>query len=170
MALRHRPPARQPVHTGWFLAGNGALMSVWGERRAYWQHFAHGADVGVRGVAPSKEGAFVQAALALSAIAADLTDVRPREVVEVNCVEADEELLLADWLNAVTYEMATRGMLFSKFEVAIEGRTLKARLWGEAIDLARHQTGVEVKGATYTALSLAKDTAGNWVAECVVDV
>ena len=34
----------------------------------HWEHFEHGADIGVRGIAASKEEAFVQAALALSAV------------------------------------------------------------------------------------------------------
>jgi len=29
---------------------------------------------------------------------------------------------------------------------------------------------VEVKGATYTALSVSRDDAGTWHAQCVVDV
>jgi tRNA nucleotidyltransferase (CCA-adding enzyme) len=38
------------------------------------------------------------------------------------------------------------------------------------MDPARHELGVEVKGATYTALSVAQDASGAWVAQCVVDV
>ena len=33
----------------------------------------------------------------------------------------DDELLLVDWLNALIYEMATRRMLFGRFDVTIEG-------------------------------------------------
>ena len=44
---------------------------------AYWEHFPHGADVGVRGVAPTRAGAFEQAALALTAVVTDPAPVRP---------------------------------------------------------------------------------------------
>ena len=30
--------------------------------RNSWEHFAHGADIGIRGIAPTKEGAFEQSA------------------------------------------------------------------------------------------------------------
>jgi tRNA nucleotidyltransferase (CCA-adding enzyme) len=33
-----------------------------------WEHFEHGADIGVRGLGTSKAGAFEQAALALMAV------------------------------------------------------------------------------------------------------
>ena len=36
-----------------------------------WEHFAHGADVGVRGVGATLNEAFEQAALALTAVVAD---------------------------------------------------------------------------------------------------
>ena len=138
--------------------------------QARWEHFEHGADIGVRGIAPTKEGAFEQAALALTAVVVDPQRVRADEAVEVTCEAPDEELLLVDWLNALVYEMATRGMIFGRFEVGLEGTRLRARAWGERLDPARHEPAVEVKGATYTALSLGRDASGAWVAQCVVDV
>jgi len=138
--------------------------------QARWEHFEHGADIGVRGIAPTKAGAFEQAALALTAVVVDPQRVRADEAVEVSCEAPDEELLLVDWLNALVYEMATRGMIFGRFEVGLEGTRLRARAWGERLDPARHEPAVEVKGATYTALSLRQDASGAWVAQCVVDV
>ena len=78
--------------------------------------------------------------------------------------------LIVNWLNAVIYEIAIRRMLFARFEVCIEGTTLRARAWGEAIDIARHQPAVEIKGATCTSLAVQRDDNGNWSAQCVVDV
>jgi tRNA nucleotidyltransferase (CCA-adding enzyme) len=78
--------------------------------------------------------------------------------------------LLVDWLNALIYEMATRHMLFARFDVAITDNRLEARAWGERIDRLRHRPAVEVKGATLTALSVVRASDGNWVAQCVVDV
>lgn len=45
----------------------------------------------------------------------------------------------------------------------------KASLWGERVDPARHRPAVEVKGATYTELKVARE-GELWVAQCVVDV
>jgi SHS2 domain-containing protein len=137
---------------------------------ARWEHFPHGADIGVRGIAATRAGAFEQAALALSAIVADAGTVADAEEVAMACEAPDTELLLVDWLNALVYEMATRALVFRRFEVSLNGNRLRARAWGERMDPARHELGVEVKGATYTALSVAQDASGAWVAQCVVDV
>ena len=80
-----------------------------------------------------------------------------------------DELLLAEWLNALVLQMATRRMLFGRFAVRIDGTRLAAQAWGEPLDRERHQPAVEVKGATYTTLRVARHGEG-WVAQTVVDV
>jgi SHS2 domain-containing protein len=135
-----------------------------------WEHFAHEADMGVRSYGASKQEAFEQAALALTAVIADPETVHAQEVINVVCEAPDDELLFADWLNALVFEMATRNMLFSRFEVHIDGQRLEGKAWGEKVDVARHQPAVEVKGATYTALRVGEDENGEWLAQCVVDV
>ena len=137
---------------------------------AHWELLPHGADIGVRGVGPSKAQAFEQAAVALTAVMTDPASVSAKESVEVTCEAADDELLLVNWLNAVIYEMAIRRMLFSRFEVSIRESRLDARLWGEAIDIPKHQPAVEIKGATLTNLAVRRDNDGTWSAQCVVDV
>lgn len=141
-----------------------------GEDTAHWEHFAHEADIGVRGLAATLDQAFAQAALALTAVITDPAAVAPRELIRLSCKAPDAELLLVDWLNTLIYEMATRNMLFSRFEVHVEGERLEAQVWGEKLDARRHLPAVEVKGATYTALKVARRPDGNWLAQCVVDV
>jgi SHS2 domain-containing protein len=135
-----------------------------------WEHFPHGADIGVRGVGATRDEAFEAAALALTAVVSEPTTVAARTEVEIRCTAPDDELLLVDWLNALVYEMATRRMLFGRFAVEITGHALTARAWGEPLDRERHRPAVEVKGATYTGLSVARRDDGAWVAQCVVDV
>ncbi|HEY7716513.1 MAG TPA: archease [Candidatus Binatia bacterium] len=135
-----------------------------------WELFPHGADMGVRGIAPSKAAAFEQAAVALTAVVTDPARVAAKDSVHLSCTAPDDELLLVEWLNALIFEMATRKMLFARFEVAIENHTLAATAWGEAIDFDRHELGVEVKGATCTSLQVCREESGQWSAQCVVDV
>jgi len=134
-----------------------------------WDHVPHGADIGVRGHGPTLAEAFEQAGLALTALVTDPADVRPAVEVRITCNAPESDLLLVDWLNSLVYEMATRRMLFGRFEVEIEGQTLEARVWGEVVDRERHAPVVEPKGATYTGLRVSHDE-GRWVAECIVDV
>jgi SHS2 domain-containing protein len=134
------------------------------------EHFEHQADMGIRGFGRTREEAFEQAALALVAVSVPPAPVRERETVHVTCTAPDDELLLFDWLNAVVYQMATRRMAFARFAVRIAGEALVADLFGEPLDVARHQPGVEVKAATAAALQVARLADGTWLAQCVVDV
>ncbi len=136
----------------------------------HWEHFAHGADIGVRGTGATKADAFAQAAIALTAVVTDPPNVRTENGVPIACEAPDDELLLVDWLNALIYEMATRRMLFGRFDVAIDGGRLAATAWGEPVDRERHEPAVEVKGATLTAVRVARLDDGRWLAQCVVDV
>jgi SHS2 domain-containing protein len=135
-----------------------------------WEHFAHDADIGVCGWGPSPEKAFEQAALALTRIVTD-QEVRPLEEVKIVRTAPELDLLLVEWLNAIIFEMATRSMVFGRFEVSLDGtQRLAGRMWGEKLDVARHLPAVEPKGATYTALRVARMPNGRWIAACVIDV
>lgn len=135
----------------------------------HWEHFEHGADIGVRGLGATKAAAFEQAALALTAVITDPQRVAATETVRIHCEAPDDELLLADWLNALIYEMAVRRMLFGRFHVELHGQRLDAQAEGEPASVPRHQPAVEVKGATYTGLRVAP-VEGGWLAQTVVDV
>jgi SHS2 domain-containing protein len=137
---------------------------------ARWEHFEHEADVGLR--AHGADVAEVLSALgtALTAVVTDPARVAAKNSVPIRCEAPSAELLLVDWLNALIYEMATRRMLFSEFEVRLDGLHLDAIARGEALDRARHEPAVELKGATYTALRLERLADGGWIGQCVVDV
>ncbi len=134
-----------------------------------WEHFPHAADVGVRGFGKTAAEAFEQGALALTAVVT-AAEIRPTVPVRVQCEAPDIELLFVEWLNAIIYEMAVRKMLFSRFAVKIDGTRLEGTLWGEPVDVAHHAPACEPKGATYTALKVAKEENDLWSAACVVDV
>ncbi len=137
---------------------------------AYWEHFSHVADLGIRGLGNTIEEAFQQAALALTAAVCNPAGVNDDERIEIQCEAPDKELLLTEWLNSIIYEMATRKMLFSRFRVQIKDTNLYAILWGETIDRKRHRPAVEVKGATFTELKVARQEDRSWIAQCVIDV
>jgi SHS2 domain-containing protein len=135
-----------------------------------WEHFDHGADIGVRGIGGTPAEAFEQAALALTAVVTDPARLRSRLVKKLQCEATDLDSLLYEWLNAVIYEMSVGKVLFGRFEVNIDGSRLAAVLHGETVVAKRHQPAVEIKGATYTQLRVARQPDGGWWAQCVVDV
>lgn len=133
------------------------------------ENFGHDADTGVRGRGATLAEALANAGRALTAVVTDPASVREVLSVEIACESPDPEVLLFDWLNALVFEMATRRVLFGRYEVKVEGSHLLARAFGEPVEVARHQPAVEVKGATWTGLRVAREGEA-WVAECVVDV
>ena len=137
---------------------------------ARWEHFPHGADLGIRGLGVTKADAFAGAALALTAVVVDPASVTPGSSVTFACEADNDELLLVDWLSDLVYQMSAAGHVFGRFEVELDGRRLHATAWGEPIDVARHDPAVEVKAITYHALKVAQEPSGPWIAQCVIDV
>lgn len=125
--------------------------------------------MGIAGEGATLAEAFEQAAHALVAVITD-APIESRQQTRIHCEAPNVELLFVDWLNALVYEMSTRHEVFGAFSVTIDGAHLDAVVSGERVDRPRHQPAVEVKGATYTALSVARTPDGGWRAQCVVDV
>jgi SHS2 domain-containing protein len=135
-----------------------------------WEHFAHGADIGVRGRGATAAQAFEQAALALTAVVTSPAQVHQQVSVSITCRAPDLDLLLYEWLNSLVFHMATRHLLFSGFDVRIADGVLEAEARGQLVDVQRHAPAVEVKGATLTELAVRQDDDGRWRAQCVLDV
>jgi SHS2 domain-containing protein len=135
-----------------------------------WEHFHHQADIGVRGIGNSMAEAFEEGALAMMGVMCQPDKVEAGQEIQIECEAPDVELLFVDWLSAIIYETATRGMLFGRFEAQIDGNKLSGKAWGERIDPEKHKAIVEVKGATYAELKVACNEDGRWIAQCVVDV
>ena len=136
----------------------------------HWEHFEHEADIGIRGIAPTLEQAFEQAAVAMTAVMTNPDLVSASKAVAVHCEAPDAELLLVNWINELVYEMAVSGLVFNRYQVVIDDGKLSATAFGEAVDRQKHQPAVEIKGATFTELRVYQQADGTWVAQCIVDV
>ena len=131
-------------------------------------YFEHGADMGIVGRGAQIEQAFEQAAMAVFALMTRLDDVQPQQSVAIEFEEADAELALVTWLNRLLGEARSRALVFGRFQLRRKGTrwtgTAAGEPWREGLE-----RGVEVKGATLTALSVTQQD-GIWEAHCVVDV
>ena len=134
-----------------------------------WEHFSHGADIGIRGRGKSITEAFEMAAIALTAIETELSLVCPEIEVDIEIEEEEIELLFFCFLNELVFQMDSKGMIFSKINLDIHEHRLYGRLFGEFLNLKKHHPVVEVKGATFTELKVKRD-GYQWTAQCVVDV
>ncbi|MDO9424751.1 MAG: archease [Methylobacter sp.] len=137
---------------------------------AHWEHFEHQADIGIRGIAPTLEQAFEQAAIAMTAVVTDPDLVLDSTAVAITCAAPDTELLFVSWINELVYEMSVHGLLFKRYQVFINNGTLSATAFGVAVDRKKHQPAVEIKGATFTELRVYQQADNMWVAQCVIDV
>lgn len=131
--------------------------------------FEHQADIGIRGFGSTVEEAFEHAAMALYSVMVNLSQVENTLRREIVVAAPDHELLLVEWLNGLLAASGMDNLVFSRFQVTMEAGALRGTAWGEPVDLTKHETNVEVKGATYHRLSVMQRD-GRWCAECVVDV
>ncbi len=134
-----------------------------------WEHFHHQADIGIRGVGDCLEKAFEEGAFALMAVICNPDKVEPKEMVEIQCQADENDLLFADWINALIYEMDVRKLLFRRFDIQIQKHRLFAKVWGQPVDPDKHELAVGVKAATFMELKVYEDR-NQWIAQCVVDV
>ena len=134
-----------------------------------YETFEHEADIGIRGYGDTLSEAFQNSAAALYSVMVNIEAVRPAVLKTVAVSAPDPELLLVEWLNALLALSDIERMVFSKFDVQIANTTLIGKAWGERLDHARHESHVEVKGATYHMLSV-REKDGRFTAQCVVDV
>ncbi len=140
------------------------------ELKPGWQTFDHVADIGIRGIGRSLEEAFENGARALfSIMLEDISAISCKQKQRLECSSYDLTGLFVAWINALIGLSDLKGMVFSRFDVEIEGTRLKAIVQGEKWSEKIHGRGIEVKGATFTEAKV-EEKEGLWIAQCVVDV
>lgn len=136
----------------------------------YWEVTA---EVGILATGRTPEEVFEEGAKALFNLMVDIKAVRPEQAVAVRVSAEALDLLFADWLNRLIIEKDKTGLVFSQFHVKIEKRDkeyqLLGQVLGEPLEVKRHETGIEVKAATYNQLSF-EEINGEYRARCVLDV
>lgn len=134
-----------------------------------YETFEHEADIGIRGFGSTPEEAFAHAAAAMYSVMLNVDRVEAKEKRNLSVSAPARDQLLVEWLNALLAVTDIDRIVFSKFSVTIRGNDLYGEAWGEPLDRERHETGVEVKAATYYLLHVGTES-GKYVAQCVVDV
>ncbi len=130
----------------------------------------HTADLGIEITAGSLNELFEEAARAMfNEIVEDLSKVEHRVEKVLSLEESTLEDLLVSWLSELLYIFDVEEVVFSKFEVSIEGTALKGRAYGEYIDRSRHVLRTEIKSVTYHMLSIER-TDGSYKATVIFDI
>ena len=131
----------------------------------------HTADYGFIVHSDTLEGLFVESARAMfKEMVENFEDVKPSKCVDVELEEETLEDLFISWLNELLFHFEAHRMLFSKFEVELEGqKKLKGKACGEPMDKNRHEMVIGIKSATYHQLKISQDEKG-WHARFICDV
>ncbi len=127
------------------------------------------ADVGFEVWASDLNSLFEEAALAMYEIMVDVESVNPVVEKELELESEDLSLLLHSWLSELLFITDVEGLVFSKFEVKVEGTRLRGRAWGEPVDPKRHNPKTEVKAVTYYKLRVEKE-GDLWRAVVILDL
>ncbi|HLA46932.1 MAG TPA: archease [Thermoplasmata archaeon] len=127
----------------------------------------HTADVAIRAYGATPEELFANAAAGMFSLVVDLETVKPVGEVEVRVAADDLPGLLVNWLSELVFLHETQRLLFSAFEVRLDGTALRGRARGEAIDKKRHDLKLALKAVTYHHLRVDLD---HGVAEVVFDI
>jgi SHS2 domain-containing protein len=114
----------------------------------------HTADIAIRTSGESLAEAFGNAAWAMFDIMADASAVKPVGEVKVGVEAKDLGQLLVDWLSELLFLVDVEDVLFSEFDVDINGLNLQAVVRGEKIDPARHGLKTDIKAVTYHMLEV----------------
>jgi SHS2 domain-containing protein len=121
--------------------------------KAY-EFIEHTADVGVKAYGKTLAEAFEHAAKAMFDIITDSSPVNPIGQYDITLEAPDLEQLLVDWLSKLLFLNGAKNLVFGKFEVTLQGTTLRAHVYGEQYDTKKHKMGEEIKAVTYHMLEV----------------
>ena len=124
-----------------------------------YEELSHTADVKIRVRASTCDALFGEAFQALMYVIYG-EDRRGGTLRTIDLYAPDRESLLMDFLSETLYISEVDGLVFFKAEVHLEGKQLHAVLEGEPFDAVRHAKGTEVKGISYSGMSIQKDAKG----------
>lgn len=137
-------------------------------------------DVGLRVFGDNLCELFVNAAVGMSSLIADLSGIKKRKTVSVNLESQSLESLFVSWLNEFVFHFDTYGFIGQEIRVVAsnvdsvhaegtEKYRISATASGEDFDPERHEAKLLIKAATYHKLKIER--AGNrWTAEVIFDI
>ncbi|HIE18292.1 TPA: archease [Candidatus Bathyarchaeota archaeon] len=125
----------------------------------------HTADIYIVAYGQDLAEAFENAARAMFETMTDVDAIRPiiQETVEVK--GEDKKELLYVWLEELLIRFDTSGRLYSRFDIKeiteiSRGYELRAIIYGESFDPARHVQKVGVKAITYHRMEIEETSKG----------
>ena len=143
-----------------------------------YKYIEHLSDTGIEFYGKTLEELFENAGEGMFSIICDLKMVEPLDRRNVRIVRKDTGLenLLVLWLEKLLYLYEIDNILFSRFKVGKihkrNGRIiLAAEIFGQKVDLNKHDIRTIIKAPTYHMLEVKKDSRhSSWEGKVIFDV
>jgi SHS2 domain-containing protein len=132
------------------------------------EEIPHTADIKIRVRAPTLETLFSDTFESLMQVMYG-TNRAGGILKEIRIESTDYESLLTDFLSEVLFIAEVESLVFSEAHIRINGFCLSAELSGEQFDPVRHSGGSEVKGISYSGLTITHDAKG-YMLDIIFDV
>jgi SHS2 domain-containing protein len=120
------------------------------------EEIPHTADIKIRVHAQTLDKLFSEAFCALMQVMYG-NDRGTGCIRNVSLEASDIESLLCDFLSEVLFISEVDQLVFSKAVISLHGYCLSAVLDGEVFNPVRHSGGTEVKGISYSGLSIIRN-------------
>ena len=122
-----------------------------------YRNLEHATDAFIEVHASNLEEAFVKAGEAVVDTTLNRSSVYEKEPREITVSGKNLRYLLFNWIEEVNFQLITEGFAIARFEVKINHNDeykINARIWGEALDLSKHQFKVEIKAPTFHEMEI----------------
>ncbi len=116
------------------------------------RYLDHTTDAIIEIKAANLEEAFTLAARSVIETTIDIESVKEQEAREFSVKGKDLKYLLLNWLEEVNYFLITEGFAIHRVSISIEqndGYQINAKIFGEKLDLKKHNFKVEIKAPTF---------------------
>lgn len=131
------------------------------------------ADVAFEATGKTLEELFDSSALALeNTQVKDLKSVKYKVEKKIEVESDNIEMLLFNFLQELIFLKDAKLLLFNKFDIKItQGKKfkLKAKAYGEKLDMKKHELLVDVKAVSLHQFKV-EETKSGWVASVILDV
>ena len=119
----------------------------------------HATDAFIEVTATNLKEAFIQAGNSVVETTIDRSSVKENQQKKISVTGKELRYLLFDWLEEVIYQLITEGFAIHRFELDIQKNTeykLDATVFGEPIDLQKHNFKVEIKAPTFHLMEITE--------------
>ncbi len=117
----------------------------------------HMTDAYIEAYGNTLEEAFSNAAKGLVDTMIDIDKIEIKESLTIECHGYDLEELLYNWLEEVLLKLSIDRIALREFKISIRKNKeyyLNADVYGEVLDIIKHNYKVEIKGVTYHLMEI----------------